>query len=199
MPQAARIMLDETRGDNTVVRVGGDEFVLIFKGMVDCDKPGRKAGWAILPPVPWSGLSGAQQTSSKPIEYQGLPGQWNLVQNLRNMLLHLRQFGNHREDVTSECRMCKTLWNIIGHMPTRTSEERQAECRIPCTARSLGDGRCLFYKSCFYGSERDLLTQNRGEFRGNARRVRAAARPVRCDHKDCRLGGPPLIRQGVAQ
>ena len=35
LQQAAMIMLAETRSDDTVARVGGDEFVLIFKGMTD--------------------------------------------------------------------------------------------------------------------------------------------------------------------
>lgn len=40
LKQAARIMLEETRGEDTVARVGGDEFVLIFKGMTDRNKLG---------------------------------------------------------------------------------------------------------------------------------------------------------------
>ncbi|MEX0305918.1 MAG: diguanylate cyclase [Ruegeria sp.] len=38
LKQAAKIMLAETRSDDTVARVGGDEFVLIFKGMTDRKK-----------------------------------------------------------------------------------------------------------------------------------------------------------------
>lgn len=35
LQQAARIMGEETRGDDTVARVGGDEFVIIYKGLTD--------------------------------------------------------------------------------------------------------------------------------------------------------------------
>lgn len=35
LKQAARIMMEETRADDTVARVGGDEFVIMFKGLVD--------------------------------------------------------------------------------------------------------------------------------------------------------------------
>ena len=38
LQQAAKIMLEETRSDDTVARVGGDEFVIIFKGLLDRDK-----------------------------------------------------------------------------------------------------------------------------------------------------------------
>lgn len=38
LQQAARIMVEETRGDDTVARVGGDEFVIIFKGLAGEDK-----------------------------------------------------------------------------------------------------------------------------------------------------------------
>ncbi len=33
LQQAARIMLEETRSEDSVARIGGDEFVLIFKGL----------------------------------------------------------------------------------------------------------------------------------------------------------------------
>ncbi len=38
LQQASQIMLDVTRSGDTVARIGGDEFVLIFKGMIDRPK-----------------------------------------------------------------------------------------------------------------------------------------------------------------
>lgn len=35
LQQVARIMVDETRGDDTIIRTGGDEFVLIFAGITN--------------------------------------------------------------------------------------------------------------------------------------------------------------------
>jgi len=44
LQQAARIMTEETRGDDTVARVGGDEFVIIFKGLISEEKLTAIAG-----------------------------------------------------------------------------------------------------------------------------------------------------------
>lgn len=41
--EAARIMLEETRGDDTVARIGGDEFVLIFKSLSNREQLDRIA------------------------------------------------------------------------------------------------------------------------------------------------------------
>ena len=44
LQHASRIMLEETRNDDMVARVGGDEFVLIFKGLLDREKLSNIAG-----------------------------------------------------------------------------------------------------------------------------------------------------------
>ncbi len=38
LQHVARIMIDETRGDDTIVRTGGDEFVLIFDKLINRDR-----------------------------------------------------------------------------------------------------------------------------------------------------------------
>ncbi len=43
LQQAARIMVEETREDDMVARVGGDEFVLVFNRLLDRQKLGRIA------------------------------------------------------------------------------------------------------------------------------------------------------------
>ena len=60
LKQSARIMLEETRGDDTVARVGGDEFVLIFKGLMDRDKLSGIAARLIA-------------RMQEPIEFEGNP------------------------------------------------------------------------------------------------------------------------------
>ncbi|NDW44689.1 GGDEF domain-containing protein [Ruegeria sp. PrR005] len=43
LQQVARIMVEETRGDDTVARIGGDEFILIFNHLQDKEKLERIA------------------------------------------------------------------------------------------------------------------------------------------------------------
>lgn len=38
LQEVARVLVEETRADDLVARVGGDEFVLLFRGMTDIDK-----------------------------------------------------------------------------------------------------------------------------------------------------------------
>lgn len=58
LSEAARIMLEETRNDDTVARIGGDEFVLIFRGLSDRD---------VLQRIAERLISRLQQ----PMDYQG--------------------------------------------------------------------------------------------------------------------------------
>ena len=44
LQNVARIMVEETRSEDTVARVGGDEFVILFDGLTDCDTLERVAG-----------------------------------------------------------------------------------------------------------------------------------------------------------
>ncbi len=60
LQQAAKIMLQETRGEDTVARVGGDEFVLIFKGLVDLTILDRIAARLIV-------------KIQEPMDYNGIP------------------------------------------------------------------------------------------------------------------------------
>lgn len=60
LKQSARIMLEETRGDDTVARIGGDEFVLIFKGLMNKDKLSGIAARLIA-------------RMQEPIEFEGNP------------------------------------------------------------------------------------------------------------------------------
>lgn len=58
LQQAARIMVEETREDDMVARVGGDEFVLVFVGLTDRDRLARIARRLIErleEPVPFDG------------------------------------------------------------------------------------------------------------------------------------------------
>lgn len=43
LQQVARVLVEETRGEDTVARVGGDEFVIIFKGLTDLKRLGDVA------------------------------------------------------------------------------------------------------------------------------------------------------------
>jgi len=58
LQQAAQIMLEETRSDDVVARAGGDEFVLIFKGLQNRSALDRIAGRLIRrlqEPIPFEG------------------------------------------------------------------------------------------------------------------------------------------------
>jgi len=58
LQRVARVMVDETRGDDTVVRVGGDEFVLIFARLTDPERVHDIAGRLIArleEPIPFNG------------------------------------------------------------------------------------------------------------------------------------------------
>ncbi|SLN49017.1 putative diguanylate cyclase YcdT [Falsiruegeria litorea R37] len=56
LQQVARVMVEETRGDDTVARVGGDEFVLIFNGLQDktrLDSIARRLITRLEEPIPF--------------------------------------------------------------------------------------------------------------------------------------------------
>ncbi|TMV08017.1 GGDEF domain-containing protein [Ruegeria sediminis] len=58
LQQAARIMGEETRGTDFVARIGGDEFVLIFRGLEDkiqLNKLARRLIERLQEPVPYGG------------------------------------------------------------------------------------------------------------------------------------------------
>lgn len=58
LQEVARIMVEETRSDDTVARVGGDEFVILFDGLVDEKRLEAAAGRIISKlevPIPFEG------------------------------------------------------------------------------------------------------------------------------------------------
>ncbi|MGR3321428.1 MAG: GGDEF domain-containing protein [Pseudooceanicola sp.] len=58
LTEVARIMVEETRGEDTVARVGGDEFVLVFHNLCDRQRLGDLARRLIArleAPMTWSG------------------------------------------------------------------------------------------------------------------------------------------------
>ena len=58
LQQVARIMVGETRGEDTIARVGGDEFVLIFMGLTDRRRVSEIAERLIVSlevPIPFNG------------------------------------------------------------------------------------------------------------------------------------------------
>lgn len=60
LQQVAKILLEETRADDMVARVGGDEFVLVFNKFVDRDALLRTAARIIMrleAPIPYNGMT----------------------------------------------------------------------------------------------------------------------------------------------
>ncbi len=58
LQEVARILVEETRSDDTIVRAGGDEFVLIFHRLTDPDRLARIAGRILArleEPIPFNG------------------------------------------------------------------------------------------------------------------------------------------------
>jgi len=92
LQQAARIMLEETRNDDTVARIGGDEFVLIFKGLSDRDVLRRIADRVIArlqEPMMFEGQTCAVSASiGTALSTQFTSGGWAAVLNGADQALY---------------------------------------------------------------------------------------------------------------